>query len=1824
MKLLTRFLIICILITTIFGNMVVTEASNTSAATQIIKIPSDIHNHWAEKQIAEWVNNGLIKGYSDGTFKPDNSITRAEFAVIVNRIFGYTRISGDNFSDVSARDWFANDVKRSKAAGYILGTDDGKFLPNNKISRQEAAEIIFRILELEFDKTDALSAYTDAGSISDSNKAYVNTIIAKEYMKGYSNKTFGASKYMTRAEVVAALDRVAGKQYSSAGSYGSGSTPQEISGNVTINTANVTLTNMVIDGGMYLAESIGNGEITLDNVTVKGKVLIKGGGSNSIKIKDSKLGQVVVDKKDGVVRVVCIGNTSVGKVDLKSGTRLEESELTGAGFEDITIGHDMPAGSIVQLVGDFNECMVDSSVTVQILRGSVSRLTISESAPNTKIKISGPAKIVELIVNSAATITGNGKIVTASINAADTSIENAPYNVNIKTGITAVIAGNTVTNGWNSTNLVVSGSDTTDRGIVIDGDDSDWIGIAPLQRGVGDVESISAKVANERLYVMVKGSGIGLDDTTGYLEMDTDMSSSTGYISWNWADCGIDFLLMKEYNDTTQIYEMKLYSHPQNNSDWDWTYIATANAEASPVEYAATDDIVEISIDVKALNYNQKTLGLAYMADDYNLVPEKEYGLVEVVGPKEPAETSFTDSLTDWTGVSPIASGTGYVSKLYAKQDETKLYIRAEGISHLSKVANFFIDTDNSSATGYNSANWLNSGVDYEITDNKLFKYTGDGGSWAWQEVNDVSVSRGATASEMAVNLSDLALTGPSNMKVSFYLQGGSLAPAKGGTIARLTAENPAHAQLITIDGNVSDWEGFNAKALASYTNAKEGSLYAVQDGEYLYVLIKGSALEGQNFLLIDSDNDKTTGFANQNWSKGDTGFNYNIDINTGASLCRFAGVKRGDWTWNPVAGSEVSINKTNTQIEMRIKLSDIGLNGTTPVKLGFWANNGSYLLPSNGVDLSEPPATVNPAVPKIPSVGITVDGNSAEWDKNVTLISQSVSGAVYAAEDSQYLYLLAEGAGLTSEHYFYLDIDMDNTTTTGFSSAVWTNPGGGYTGIDYFITPADIQHQTTNGIWGFTSIGKGPEFAENVDDTVIEERIKLSDIGLDGPVDIRIGYRGTADTNVIPASGPLTSVLTAPAPAIQPLNIAIDGDINDWSGIEALDSYSVTYSTYALQDSDYLYMYVKGAGFDQGQTYFFIDSDNNNATGLTSANWLASGADYIVDNSTLKVHVDSDPNNRTNWDWTAVEGATVEIAKTANITEMRVKLKDLGLTGPSEIKLSFWGNEGAVLLPVMGTPMAALENTYLLSGGIVPQFEKIPNAIGLAIDDTGWMGGHNLWNSSHDPKLPPDGPGRLCVDRDPQLSDYQTVVDIGEAVNSRLLAAFVMSEFDKNNILAQDKYNTAAFNITEYGKNWTNSDYSGTVEKNAKLDEFTRYFYNNASYMEFGLHGVRHARFANEPKDGGGTEIIQSDAEWGPITDVYVSKVPYTQEELGLKAQAFEDILRQYFTIAESSFPKSMVPPRHGWVYSSKNDPTTGKPYTFTTGKVLNSFGVKYANGDARIDTDLGDGGIDNGVLFINRQYGADFYAIGDTPNVMPMAYGKLGWIESHFPNLWDAKDKWVTYLNTINDHPYRYLPRNTEQLSSQWLYMKYSTIRSSGDGKTFTIDTANMPEDAYTYDVLGTLVIKTPLQGKHISSASITSANSADTPQITGYYEDDFGYGYLEIADGGNTMGRLDRGIYTLTCMLGDGYMDAYTDFTKGTFNVYSFDCQANSATIKLEMYGTQDVKIKLPFAPNQAPVSDNANLKVNSWKYENGYLIMNIKGVDMQGETGNIIIN
>lgn len=168
----------------------------------------DINGHWAQVHIEKWINDGLIAGYPDGQFKPDGEITRAELVTLVNKAFK-TKNNDTiyDFSDVKSSDWFYAEVMSAKAAGYISGYPDGTFKPNEAITRQEAAALITTLLNPESEDESVIKSFNDYQSIDSWAKSSVNEVAIHGIMSGFPDKTFGPQKNITRAETVVTLDK---------------------------------------------------------------------------------------------------------------------------------------------------------------------------------------------------------------------------------------------------------------------------------------------------------------------------------------------------------------------------------------------------------------------------------------------------------------------------------------------------------------------------------------------------------------------------------------------------------------------------------------------------------------------------------------------------------------------------------------------------------------------------------------------------------------------------------------------------------------------------------------------------------------------------------------------------------------------------------------------------------------------------------------------------------------------------------------------------------------------------------------------------------------------------------------------------------------------------------------------------------------------------------------------------------------------------------------------------------------------------------------------------------------------------------------------------------------------------------------------------------------------------------------------------------------------------------------------------------------------------------------------------------------------------------
>jgi subtilisin family serine protease len=163
----------------------------------------DIANHWAQNEIIEMTSNGHVKGYSDYTFRPYKPITRAEIAALLVRVVGPTEGQSQPFNDVSSKHWAHSFISKAYQAGWITGYEDGSFRPDEPVTRAEMAVLVSRAYKLK-KKFFGSVRFSD---VPDDHWAFadIKKLSARNWVRGYGDDTFRPHVDAARAEFVKLL-----------------------------------------------------------------------------------------------------------------------------------------------------------------------------------------------------------------------------------------------------------------------------------------------------------------------------------------------------------------------------------------------------------------------------------------------------------------------------------------------------------------------------------------------------------------------------------------------------------------------------------------------------------------------------------------------------------------------------------------------------------------------------------------------------------------------------------------------------------------------------------------------------------------------------------------------------------------------------------------------------------------------------------------------------------------------------------------------------------------------------------------------------------------------------------------------------------------------------------------------------------------------------------------------------------------------------------------------------------------------------------------------------------------------------------------------------------------------------------------------------------------------------------------------------------------------------------------------------------------------------------------------------------------------------------
>lgn len=283
----------------------------------------DMPDDWSTQALQSAVNNGLLSGY-DNKLHPKDNLTRAQMATILVRALGATETADISaFTDVKTSSWYYSAMATSYKMQIFKGDGAGKLNPDNNITRQEAFVVLSRAFSLSSTTTTGLAKFSDADEVASWAKEGIEALVVNGYVGG-SNGKLNPNAYITRAEFAQVMYNLI-KAYTENEIEVIGMSG--INGNLIIRGHEInSLKNVVINGDLIIGDGAPS-NIKFENVTVKGRLVIRAAGTFTF---DGTADELVLTADNS--KAVISKDSSVSKVTVNSAT--SSYEIEGAEDKD--------------------------------------------------------------------------------------------------------------------------------------------------------------------------------------------------------------------------------------------------------------------------------------------------------------------------------------------------------------------------------------------------------------------------------------------------------------------------------------------------------------------------------------------------------------------------------------------------------------------------------------------------------------------------------------------------------------------------------------------------------------------------------------------------------------------------------------------------------------------------------------------------------------------------------------------------------------------------------------------------------------------------------------------------------------------------------------------------------------------------------------------------------------------------------------------------------------------------------------------------------------------------------------------------------------------------------------------------------------------------------------------------------------------------------------------------------------------------------------------------------------------------------------------------
>lgn len=280
--------------------------------------PEDFHDFptdWSAAGLRRAVDNGLLNG-ANGRIDGAGLLTRAQMAAIINRAFAAKKTADlSGYNDVSADAWYRSDLAAAVAMGTFQGAN-GKLNPERPITREEAFTVLARAFAHESGSTASLNVFSDSASVSSWAADSAAALVENGYVNG-ANGALNPKSNITRAEFAKIISDMA-STYADA----SASLPETVDGSLIVRDNSVSLAGKTINGDLIIADGVS--QIDLSNVTVTGRILLRGGESG-VNFANTKAGRGIVANTD-----IAVSGTVDSITVIADGAKISGSGKVGA------------------------------------------------------------------------------------------------------------------------------------------------------------------------------------------------------------------------------------------------------------------------------------------------------------------------------------------------------------------------------------------------------------------------------------------------------------------------------------------------------------------------------------------------------------------------------------------------------------------------------------------------------------------------------------------------------------------------------------------------------------------------------------------------------------------------------------------------------------------------------------------------------------------------------------------------------------------------------------------------------------------------------------------------------------------------------------------------------------------------------------------------------------------------------------------------------------------------------------------------------------------------------------------------------------------------------------------------------------------------------------------------------------------------------------------------------------------------------------------------------------------------------------------------------